>query len=130
MAELYTLRPLFPGTSETDEIFKICAVLGSPTHTTWPEGMRLASTMNFKFPNVCCTQTHTRARSLILCAHARARFHTIMYTYTTIIRAHVHRTYTRIYTRARTSQLYAYMTIIHVHTRARHSSTHYTRERG
>ena len=31
MAELYTLRPLFPGSSEIDEIFKICAVLGTPT---------------------------------------------------------------------------------------------------
>lgn len=31
MAEVYTLRPLFPGTSEVDEIFKICSVLGTPT---------------------------------------------------------------------------------------------------
>ena len=31
MAELYTLRPLFPGSSEIDEIFKICAVLGTPS---------------------------------------------------------------------------------------------------
>ena len=30
MAELYTLRPLFPGSSEIDELFKICAVLGTP----------------------------------------------------------------------------------------------------
>ncbi|KAM7322855.1 hypothetical protein ACRRTK_018360 [Alexandromys fortis] len=30
MAELYTFRPLFPGTSEVDEIFKICQVLGTP----------------------------------------------------------------------------------------------------
>lgn len=52
MAELYTLRPLFPGSSETDEIFKICAVLGTPTHATWPEGMKLAAAMNFKFPQV------------------------------------------------------------------------------
>ena len=26
MAELYTFRPLFPGNSEIDEIFKICSV--------------------------------------------------------------------------------------------------------
>ena len=31
MAEVYTLRPLFPGSSEMDEIFKICGVLGTPT---------------------------------------------------------------------------------------------------
>jgi male germ cell-associated kinase len=50
MAELYTLRPLFPGSSEADEIYKICAVLGSPTQRTWPEGIRLAAQMQFKFP--------------------------------------------------------------------------------
>lgn len=31
MAELYTLRPLFPGSSEVDMIFKICSVMGTPT---------------------------------------------------------------------------------------------------
>ncbi|XP_042732754.1 serine/threonine-protein kinase ICK isoform X2 [Lagopus leucura] len=30
MAEVYTLRPLFPGASEIDTIFKICQVLGTP----------------------------------------------------------------------------------------------------
>nr|XP_033790569.1 serine/threonine-protein kinase MAK isoform X2 [Geotrypetes seraphini] len=50
MAELYTLRPLFPGTSEVDEIFKICQVLGTPKKTDWPEGYQLASAMNFRFP--------------------------------------------------------------------------------
>uniref|UniRef100_A0A8C4XN64 non-specific serine/threonine protein kinase n=1 Tax=Falco tinnunculus TaxID=100819 RepID=A0A8C4XN64_FALTI len=50
MAELYTLRPLFPGTSEVDEIFKICQVLGTPKKSDWPEGHHLASAMNFRFP--------------------------------------------------------------------------------
>ena len=36
MAELYTLRPLFPGTSEVDEIFKICQVLGTPKKVSTP----------------------------------------------------------------------------------------------
>ncbi len=31
MAELYMLRPLFPGTSEADEIYKICSIMGTPT---------------------------------------------------------------------------------------------------
>ena len=31
LAELYMLRPLFPGKNETDQMYKICAVLGSPT---------------------------------------------------------------------------------------------------
>ncbi|CAJ0930524.1 unnamed protein product [Ranitomeya imitator] len=30
MAEIYTLRPLFPGSSEIDTIFRICQVLGTP----------------------------------------------------------------------------------------------------
>lgn len=30
MAELYTLRPLFPGSSEVDTILKICQVVGTP----------------------------------------------------------------------------------------------------
>uniref|UniRef100_A0A2K5JWQ9 non-specific serine/threonine protein kinase n=1 Tax=Colobus angolensis palliatus TaxID=336983 RepID=A0A2K5JWQ9_COLAP len=50
MAELYMLRPLFPGTSEVDEIFKICQVLGTPKKSDWPEGYQLASSMNFRFP--------------------------------------------------------------------------------
>ncbi|KAM7379652.1 hypothetical protein PAMP_005193 [Pampus punctatissimus] len=50
MAELYTLRPLFPGNSEVDEIFKICQVLGTLKKSDWPEGYNLATSMNFRFP--------------------------------------------------------------------------------
>uniref|UniRef100_A0A914LFK3 Protein kinase domain-containing protein n=1 Tax=Meloidogyne incognita TaxID=6306 RepID=A0A914LFK3_MELIC len=49
MAELYMLRPLFPGTSELDQIFKIINVLGTPTKEEWPESYRLATAMNFSF---------------------------------------------------------------------------------
>ncbi|KAL0244491.1 hypothetical protein GEMRC1_008575 [Eukaryota sp. GEM-RC1] len=52
MAELYMNRPLFPGSSEVDELYKICSVVGPPTQQTWSEGLRLASAMNFKFPSV------------------------------------------------------------------------------
>ncbi|XP_076003232.1 serine/threonine-protein kinase MAK-like [Genypterus blacodes] len=50
MAELYTLRPLFPGNSEVDEVFKICQVLGTMKKSDWPEGYNLAASMNFRFP--------------------------------------------------------------------------------
>ncbi|XP_063298991.1 serine/threonine-protein kinase ICK [Pelobates fuscus] len=50
MAEVYTLRPLFPGSSEIDTIFKICQVLGTPKKSDWPEGYHLASTMTFRWP--------------------------------------------------------------------------------
>ncbi|EPS73064.1 hypothetical protein M569_01692, partial [Genlisea aurea] len=52
MAELFTLRPLFPGSSEADEIYKICCVLGSPTNLEWKEGIELANAINYKFPQV------------------------------------------------------------------------------
>eukprot|EP00041_Stephanoeca_diplocostata_P018404 m.385080 g.385080 ORF g.385080 m.385080 type:complete len:739 (-) comp21002_c0_seq1:86-2302(-) len=55
MAEIYTLRPLFPGSSEVDEIFKCVSVLGTPSPNIWPEGLQLAKKMNFKFPNMSPT---------------------------------------------------------------------------
>ncbi|GBM59409.1 Serine/threonine-protein kinase ICK [Araneus ventricosus] len=50
MAELYNLKPLFPGRTEIDQIFRICSILGTPDQRDWPEGYRLAAEMNFKFP--------------------------------------------------------------------------------
>ncbi|KAA3456328.1 cyclin-dependent kinase F-4-like [Gossypium australe] len=50
MAELFTLHPLFPGTSEADEIYKICCVVGTPTEDSWPDGLNLARTINYQFP--------------------------------------------------------------------------------
>lgn len=50
MAELYLNGPLFNGASETDQLAKICAVLGYPGKS-WPEGIRLASQNGFCFPN-------------------------------------------------------------------------------
>jgi len=35
-AEMCTRKPLFPGDSEIDEIFKIFRVLGTPTEADWP----------------------------------------------------------------------------------------------
>ncbi|XP_054744971.1 probable serine/threonine-protein kinase fhkE isoform X2 [Anastrepha obliqua] len=50
MAELYTFRPLFPGSSEVDQLFKVCSVLGTPEKSDWPEGYRLAATIHFRYP--------------------------------------------------------------------------------
>eukprot|EP00262_Sarcandra_glabra_P003058 TRINITY_DN1350_c0_g1_i1.p1 TRINITY_DN1350_c0_g1~~TRINITY_DN1350_c0_g1_i1.p1 ORF type:complete len:454 (-),score=69.30 TRINITY_DN1350_c0_g1_i1:192-1553(-) len=52
MAELLTLRPLFPGSSEADEIYKICSVIGSPDQNSWAEGLQLANAINFQFPQL------------------------------------------------------------------------------
>mmetsp|Transcript_32923 Transcript_32923/g.32596 ORF Transcript_32923/g.32596 Transcript_32923/m.32596 type:complete len:188 (-) Transcript_32923:19-582(-) len=48
MAELYMMRPLFPGTSEVDQLNRICSVLGTPND--WPEGQRLATQLSYCFP--------------------------------------------------------------------------------
>ncbi|EPS63316.1 hypothetical protein M569_11466, partial [Genlisea aurea] len=59
MAELFTLRPLFPGSSEADEIYKICCVLGSPSDAEWKEGIELANAINYQFPQVHGVQLST-----------------------------------------------------------------------
>merc|ERR1719183_2055912 len=56
MAELYTLRPLFPGNSESDEVYKICSVLGTPSQSVWPDGAKLAANIGFRFPQFVPTQ--------------------------------------------------------------------------
>lgn len=50
IAELFTLRPLFPGSTESDMVHKMCQVLGTPTEETWRDGMRLAQIRRVKFP--------------------------------------------------------------------------------
>ncbi|CAD7703563.1 unnamed protein product [Ostreobium quekettii] len=55
MAEVYTLRPLFPGSSEADQIYKLCSVLGTPTRQNWPEGLQHAAAMHFRFPQFAPT---------------------------------------------------------------------------
>jgi protein kinase len=50
MAELYNMKPLFQGSSETDQLFKICSVLGTPGGNNWPEGVRLATNLGIRLP--------------------------------------------------------------------------------
>lgn len=49
MAEMASKRPLFPGDSEIDEIFKIFRLTGTPTEETWP-GVRELRDWNDDFP--------------------------------------------------------------------------------
>ena len=55
MAELYTLKPLFQGSSETDQIFKICSVLGTPGPNNWPDGVKLATRLGIRLPQFAPT---------------------------------------------------------------------------
>lgn len=63
-AELTTLRPLFPGQSELDQLYRITQVLGKPERRTkkqqqlhpqptsdreWADGVKLAHKMGFDF---------------------------------------------------------------------------------
>lgn len=59
MAEVYSLRPLFPGSSEIDQIFKICTILGTPERKDWEDGYRLAASMNFHWPQCVATNLKT-----------------------------------------------------------------------
>ncbi|KAM1724964.1 hypothetical protein ACFX11_023353 [Malus domestica] len=63
MAELFSLRPLFPGVSEADEVYKICSVIGSPTKDSWADGLRLASDINYQFPQFAGVDLSTRIPS-------------------------------------------------------------------
>lgn len=59
MAELYTLRPLFPGSSESDQLYKICSVLGTPSQAEWADGFKLAGQIGFRFPQFVPTKLET-----------------------------------------------------------------------
>ena len=51
MAEMYTHpQPLFCGSNEKEVLFRICSILGTPTHDTWNEGIRQANIIGMKFP--------------------------------------------------------------------------------
>ncbi|KAI3845002.1 hypothetical protein MKX03_014707 [Papaver bracteatum] len=52
LAELFSLSPLFPGTTEADELYKICSVIGSPNQESWAEGLQFAKSVNFQFPQL------------------------------------------------------------------------------
>lgn len=49
LAEMVTKRPLFPGDSEVDELFKIFRILGTPNEETWP-GVTSLQDWNESFP--------------------------------------------------------------------------------
>jgi protein kinase len=55
MAEIYNLRPLFPGASESDQLYKTCLVIGTPTKENWPEGLRLGSQLGYRWPTAVAT---------------------------------------------------------------------------
>jgi meiosis induction protein kinase IME2/SME1 len=62
--EIATLKPLFPGQNEVDQVWRVCEIMGSPGNWfnkhgqrvgggEWKEGIKLASKLGFAFPKVC-----------------------------------------------------------------------------
>ncbi|CAG8491710.1 9705_t:CDS:1 [Acaulospora morrowiae] len=50
MAEMYTGRPLFPGTTNEDQLIKIFRVMGTPNETTW-QGVSQYSDYHKQYPH-------------------------------------------------------------------------------
>jgi len=68
--ELCTLRPLFPGQNEVDQIWRVCEMMGTPGQWfgrdgrkfgggKWREGARLAASLGFRFPVISPQQIDT-----------------------------------------------------------------------
>lgn len=61
--EIATLKPLFPGSNEVDQVWRVCEIMGSPGNWVnkhgqrigggeWKDGVRLAQKLGFSFPKV------------------------------------------------------------------------------
>ena len=61
--EIATLKPLFPGGNEVDQVWRVCEIMGSPGTWLnkynqrvgggeWKDGVRLAQKLGFSFPKV------------------------------------------------------------------------------
>lgn len=61
--EVATLKPLFPGGNEVDQVWRVCEIMGSPGNWVnkqgrrvgggeWKEGLKLAQKLGFTFPKV------------------------------------------------------------------------------
>jgi meiosis induction protein kinase IME2/SME1 len=63
--EVALLKPLFPGSNEVDQVWRVCEIMGSPGNWVskhggskvgggpWKQGVKLAQKLGFTFPKVC-----------------------------------------------------------------------------
>lgn len=71
LAEMLNLKPLFPGVSEIDQVYRICDTLGDPSADygfddrgrtvgggSWNSGIKLAKNVGFSFPRVSTRLTY------------------------------------------------------------------------
>ncbi|EAX82599.1 CMGC family protein kinase [Trichomonas vaginalis G3] len=59
MAELYMGKPLFQGTSETDQMYKICQIMGNPSVQQWPDCEKLILRLGFRLPQATAVPLKT-----------------------------------------------------------------------
>ncbi|KAB2622746.1 cyclin-dependent kinase F-4-like [Pyrus ussuriensis x Pyrus communis] len=59
MEELFSLRPLFPGRNDADQIFKICNVIGKPTLRSWRRGLLLGRKDPYARPTAANALCHS-----------------------------------------------------------------------
>ncbi|KAJ0112698.1 hypothetical protein Patl1_01534 [Pistacia atlantica] len=52
LSELFTLSPIFPGESETDQLYKICCVLGAPDWTAFPEATNISRLISISYSEI------------------------------------------------------------------------------
>ena len=50
--ELCSLKPLFPGQNDIDQISRVFQVMGTPSPTTWPEAINLPDYSKIIFPEM------------------------------------------------------------------------------
>lgn len=60
--EIATLKPLFPGGNEVDQVWRVCEIMGSPSNWVvkgqkvgggeWRDGIKLAQKLGFSFPKM------------------------------------------------------------------------------
>jgi serine/threonine protein kinase len=50
MAEMFAGRPVFPGSSEVNQLYLILEAVGAPSAEQWPEGMKQMNALGLKMP--------------------------------------------------------------------------------
>lgn len=52
LGEMWALQPLFPGTSDIDQIFRVLQIMGTPTDELWPSARELPDYSKIIFPDM------------------------------------------------------------------------------
>jgi serine/threonine protein kinase len=83
--EIATLKPLFPGGNEVDQVWRVCEIMGSPGGWVnkygqrvgggeWKDGVRLAQKLGFSFPKVSMVARNNTVFANLVCRWHRTRW--------------------------------------------------------